>query len=81
MSLLINTSLFVSGGRVFHTLLNLTVIAMKNQKGQTAVEYALIGIVLLAIVATAVAQPLKDAMRTAFNTVKSKTNTINVTVS
>jgi Flp pilus assembly pilin Flp len=52
---------------------------LKNQKGQTAVEYALIAIVLLAIVASAVAQPMKDAMKTAFNKVKTDSNSINVT--
>lgn len=44
---------------------------LKNQKGQTGIEYALICIVLLAIVTTAVAQPLKDALTVAFQRVKN----------
>jgi Flp pilus assembly pilin Flp len=44
---------------------------IKNQKGQTGIEYALICIVLLAIVTVAVAQPLKDALTIAFQRVKN----------
>lgn len=51
---------------------------LKNQKGQTAVEYALIAIVLLAIVSAAVAQPMKDALTTAFGKVKNSVNTVSV---
>lgn len=52
---------------------------IKNQKGQTAVEYALIAIVLLAIVTAAIAQPLKDALAGAFGKVKNDVNTVSVT--
>ena len=41
-----------------------------NQKGQTAIEYVVICVVLLAIVSAAVAQPLKDALTIAFQRVK-----------
>lgn len=82
MNLLINTSLRVFWGTCYPVLSKgVTIMLMKSQKGQTAVEYALIAIVLLAIVASAVAQPMKDAMKTAFNRVKTNANSINVSTS
>ena len=36
--------------------------AIKNQKGQSAIEYALVAIVLLAIVVAAIAQPMRDTI-------------------
>lgn len=44
---------------------------LRNHKGQTAIEYAVVAIVLLLIVAQAVAQPLKDTLSTVFNKVKT----------
>jgi Flp pilus assembly pilin Flp len=80
ISVAVSTSLrFLSGTCLHRMSKGVTMMLLKSQKGQTAVEYALIAIVLLAIVASAVAQPMKDAMKTAFNTVKTKSNSITVT--
>ena len=43
---------------------------LKNFKGQTAIEYAVVAIILLVIVAGAVAQPLSDTLSTVFNRIK-----------
>lgn len=43
---------------------------IKNQKGQTGIEYLLVAVVLLAII-FAIAQPLKDALSTGSSRVKS----------
>ena len=54
---------------------------LKNQKGQSAIEYALVAIVLLAIVVTAVAQPMKDTIAAIHGQAKTKgAATINVVV-
>ena len=43
---------------------------LRNQKGQTSLEYGIICIILLAIVTVAVAQPLRDALTIAFQRVR-----------
>lgn len=53
---------------------------LKSQRGQSAIEYALVAIVLLAIVVTAIAQPMKDTIRAVHNQAKTK-GTANITVS
>ena len=47
---------------------------MNNQKGQTAIEYALIAIVLLAIITAAVKTPLNSALNAAFSKVETSVN-------
>ena len=42
---------------------------MKNQKGQTAIEYALIALVLLSIIIVAMKGPLQAAISTLFGKV------------
>lgn len=53
---------------------------LKNQKGQSAIEYALVAIVLLAIVVTAIAQPMKDTINAVHGQAKTKGGQ-NITVS
>lgn len=62
---------FRTGSKKHSFFLRVKKMRLKNQKGQTGIEYALICIVLLAIVTTAVAQPLKDALTVAFQRVKN----------
>lgn len=55
---------------------------VKEQKGQTAIEYALVAIVLLAIVVAAIAQPMKDTISGVHGQAKTKSSTaVNVSVS
>ena len=44
---------------------------MSNQKGQTAIEYALIAIVILVIITTAIKDPLNAALNAAFSKIQN----------
>ncbi len=50
---------------------------MKNQKGQTAIEYALIALVLLSIVIVAMKGPLQTALSTIFGKVSTKASAVS----
>ena len=49
---------------------------LKNQKGQGAVEYALLVIAIIIVIAALSTGPLKSAINTAFSKVESKVNNV-----